>query len=255
MNDKPTIPGPQYTWTEGLGVALVQSRRCMAELRTLARTPGPEGKRGPVGEKGDKGDRGEVGKDGPAGHPGKDGIDGEKGERGQKGEPGRNGTLPIVEVWKADQIHYEGSVVTHDGGTWQARCDTGRAPPHEDWACLARSGRDGMDGASFKICGTWDVTKQYGALNVAILNGGAFVAKKDNPGPCPGDDWQIMASQGKQGKPGEKGATGPRGERGDPGVSVIGMSVDDEGLVTLLRSDGSILTCDFYPLLSRMMVR
>src|SRR4029077_16182731 len=131
--------------------------------------------------------------------------------------------------------------------------DTGRPPPHEDWICLAQAGRNGMDGASFKICGTRSAEKQYEPLSVVILNGGAFVAKTINPGPCPGEGWQLMASQGKQGKTGEKGPKGDRGDRGETGVSVVGMSVDNDGLVTLVRSDGTIITCDLYPLFSRMM--
>lgn len=209
---------------------------------------GTDGASGIPGEQGEPGERGSDGVPGIAGEPGKNGIEGPPGPAGSPGK------LPVVRAW-ADEVHYEGSVVTHDGGTWQASCDTGRAPPHEDWICLARSGRDGIDGASFKVCGTWDVNKQYGALNVVILNGGAFVAKCDHPGPCPGPDWQIMASQGKQGKPGDRGPAGPKGERGEPGAEIIGMNIDDTGLVTLLRSDGKIITCDFNPLFTRMMVR
>jgi collagen triple helix repeat protein len=206
---------------------------------------------GPQGERGEPGERGLDGLAGPAGAPGEKGLDGAPGPTGPPGAPGK---LPVVRSW-ADQIHYEGDVVTFDGGTWQAGCDTGRAPPHEDWVPLARAGRDGKDGASFKICGTWDQNKQYNALNVVILNGGAFVAKADHPGSCPGPDWQIMASQGKQGKPGERGPAGPKGERGEPAAEVIGMELDNTGMLTLLRSDGKIISCDFSPLLSRMMGR
>src|SRR4029077_8153761 len=188
MSEKSTVPGPQYTWVEGLGVALALAQRCMDELRILARTPGPEGRRGPVGEKGERGERGEAGKAG-VGLPGKDGLDGKDGLPGLTGAPGK---LPVVREW-CDEIHYQGAVVAHDGATWQALQDTGRMPPHEDWICLARSGRDGADGTSFRICGTWDANKQYGVLDVVILNGGSFVAKRDNPGPCPGEGWQLMA--------------------------------------------------------------
>jgi hypothetical protein len=159
--------------------------------------------------------------------------------------------LPAVRSW-TDAVHYVGDVVTHDGGTWQAQRDTGRAPPHEDWICLARSGRDGMDGASFEIRGTWDANTRYGGLNVVVLNGGAFVAKRNDPGPCPGDGWQLMASQGKAGKSGERGPPGPKGERGPPGPAVIAMTVDEEGMVTLVNSDGLVITCDLYPVLAKL---
>jgi hypothetical protein len=221
---------------------------------------------------GERGERGEPGESivGPPGEKGLDGLPGRDGESiagpvgpagppgetiiGPRGPAGAPGKLPVVRSW-ADEIHYEGDVVSHDGATWQARCDTGRAPPHEDWICLAQAGRNGADGASFKVCGTWSAEKRYEPLNVVILNGGAFVAKTINPGPCPGDGWQLMASQGKQGKPGERGPAGPKGDRGEAGVSVVGMSVDHDGLVTLVRSDGTVITCDFYPLFSRMMGR
>lgn len=145
------------------------------------------------------------------GEPGAKGEPGERGLDGPPGAAGSPGTLPVVKAW-SDEIHYQGSVVTHDGATWQARCNTGRSPPHEDWACLARAGRDGADGRSIRVCGTWDAAKQYEALDMVVLNGGAFVAKRADPGPCPGDGWQLMASQGKQGKPGERGPAGPPGK-------------------------------------------
>lgn len=232
---------------EGKAAAVKDGERGEKGLDGIPGAPGPEG---PQGESGPPGES-IVGPQGPEGLAGEKGIDGAPGPAGALGPPGK---LPVVRAW-CDQIHYEGDVVTHDGGTWQASRDTGRTPPHEDWICLARSGRDGMDGASFKVCGTWDVNKQYGALNVVILNGGAFVAKGDHPGPCPGPDWQIMASQGKQGKPGEKGLKGDKGERGESGAEIIAMNIDDTGLLTLLRSDDKIITCDFNPLFSRMMVR
>src|SRR4029077_5473983 len=207
MSEKSTVPDPQYSWVEGLGVALALAQRCMDELRTLARTPGPEGKRGLVGEKGDRGERGEPGKLGPAGLPGRDGVDGKEGPAGRAGSPG---TLPVVRAW-SDEIHYQGAVVAQDGATWQAVRDTGRPPPHEDWVCLATAGRDGADGASFRVCGTWGVAAKYRVLDVVVLHGGGFGAHRNDPGPCPGDGWQLMASQGKQGKPGEKGGKGDKG--------------------------------------------
>ena len=55
----------------------------------------------------------------------------------------------------------------------------------------------------------------YKALDIVALNGGSFIAKKDNPGPCPGAGWQLIASQGKRGDKGE------RGLQGIPGVPVF----------------------------------
>lgn len=191
---------------------------------------------------------GERGQDGLPGPPGERGEKGMDGAPGLDGAPGAPGKLPVVHVW-SDGVHYEGDVVTHDGGLWQASCDTGRAPPHQDWICLARAGRDGENGASFRVRGTWDAAADYDALDVVVLNGGAFVAKRNNPGSCPGDGWQLMASQGKQGKPGERGPQGPKGDRG---AAVVAMSVDDQGVITLVNSDGLVITCDLYPVLARL---
>jgi hypothetical protein len=63
-------------------------------------------------------------------------------EKGPKGDDGPPGKLPTVRAW-ANEVHYEGIVVTHAGATWQALRDTGREPPHEDWTCLAAPGDNG----------------------------------------------------------------------------------------------------------------
>jgi hypothetical protein len=213
---------------------------------------GKDGENGAEGTAGKDGEPGQDGKDGIAGEPGKPGEpgqDGEAGQDGDRGEPGPPGKLATVRAF-VDEIHYEGDVVSHDGATWQAVRDTGRAPPHEDWICLAHRG---ANGSSFHVKGTWSADKDYAAMDVAVLNGGSFVAKRDNPGPCPGEGWQLIASQGKQGKPGEKGAQGPRGEKGAPGPAIVAMHVDNEGLVTLVNADGSEISCDLYPVLEQLV--
>jgi hypothetical protein len=227
--------------------------RAMAErLATLQN--GKDGLNGKDGKDGLDGKDGQDGKDGRAGTDGKDGEPGGPGDRGERGEPGLNGLaglpgkLPMVRAW-TDQVHGQGEVVAHDGATWQAQRDTGHGPPHEHWICLARAGADGAAGSTFRIRGTWEAETEYRALDVAVLNGGAFCARRDDPGPCPGEGWQLMASQGKQGKPGERG---PKGERGPPGPAVVSMAVDAEGLMILTNSDGSIVQCDLYPLLSSL---
>ncbi len=170
------------------------------------------------------------------------------GEKGERGDPGRDGRLPIVKAW-AEAVHYEGAVVTHDGATWQAQRDTGRAPPHDDWICLAAAGQDGLDGRSFTVRGTWVADTEYASLDVVALGGAAFVARRDNPGECPGEGWQLMSAQGKRGKEGEPGR---RGEPGQAGPAVVSAEVDENGLLILRNADGSVVRCDFYDLLSRL---
>jgi hypothetical protein len=115
-----------------------------------------------------------------------------------------------------ETVYYEGDVVTYDGGTYQARRDTGQPPSHADWLCLAAAGRDGN---SFAVRGTFNEAADYRRLDVVALNGGSFVALKDAPGPCPGAGWQLIASQGKRGVAGEKGERGSPGPKGDAGAS------------------------------------
>jgi hypothetical protein len=55
-------------------------------------------------------------------------------------------------------------------------------------------------------------TTDYKQLDIVVLNGASFVARHDNPGPCPGAGWQMVASQGKRGVKGEKGQRGPPGQ-------------------------------------------
>lgn len=134
-------------------------------------------------------------------------------------------------------MHYESDVVAHKGGLYQAQRDTAREPgQHVDWLCLAlpgADGKDGIDGRSFNISGTYDPNAEYSALDVVTLNSTWFVAKHDKPGPCPGDGW-------KAGPCGRRGDKGERGERGPAGPSVLCGEIDRRDyILKLLLSDGS----------------
>jgi hypothetical protein len=168
------------------------------------------------------------------------GAVGPPGPSGPRGEQGPPGKLPLVKLWMPETVYYEGDVVAYDGGTFQAKRDTGQSPSHADWMCLATAGRDGK---SFTVRGTFNETAEYHRLDVVALNGGSFIALKDAPGPCPGSGWQLIASQGKRGVAGEKGERGSPGPKGDPGLSgatISGWKIDRARYVaTPVMSDGS----------------
>jgi Collagen triple helix repeat (20 copies) len=230
--------------------------------RGIQGPPGEQGQRGergdagapgPAGERGAKGDAGADGDPGPPGQPGAPGAQGpvgETGARGFEGPPGPQGLpgkLPMVKAYEADAVHYAGDVVAHLGSTYQAKCDTGRAPPHPDWIGLAIRGLDGVDGVSPNIRGLWrgDVD-DYHRLDVVALNGGTFIAKRDNPGPCPGEGWQSLALPGRHGKQGEQGPPGPagpkgiKGDRGEAAPRLVSWHIDRKSYIaTPVLADGS----------------
>ena len=154
--------------------------------------------------------------------------------------PGPMGKLRPVKTYE-DVVHYADAVVVHDGSLWQARVDTGKSPPHSDWICLAAAGRNGVDGASPRVRATFDADIVYKKLDIVALNYGAFIARQDDPGACPGDGWQLICSRGRAG---ERGAPGPRGEKGpqgEAGVSIVGWEIDTQNYQATPRlSDGTI---------------
>lgn len=224
---------------------------------------GLDGKDGAPGAKGEKGDPGEPGKDGvdgapgergADGAPGKDGRDGTDGINGKDGEPGKDGApgkLAIVKEWSAG-VTYEAEVRSHNGSTYQALRDTGTEPGGEDWICIAAGGQNGKDADEIEVRGTWDASSVYRRLNIVALNGAAFMARKDDPGPCPGEGWQVIAMRGKPGQQGERGMKGDRGEQGPAGPAVLHMEADDNGLIHLVNGDGSTVDLDLYPVLSKI---
>jgi len=196
-----------------------------------------------------KGDPGELGFAGPPGAAGPRGERGEKGEAGAAGKDGAPGKLLIAREYRAGEVCYAAEVVTHEGATWQALRDTGQPPPGKEWICLARQGRDAR---SLTARGTYVTGTKYMALDVVALNGGSFIACCDEPGDCPGENWQLIARQGQRGivgprgeagERGEPGKLGDKGERGISGISapvIVSWKVDKENFsVTPVMSDGS----------------
>jgi hypothetical protein len=209
----------------------------------LQGVPGIPGARGELGPRGDPGPRGERGEVGPAGLQGEPGIPGARGELGPRGDPGPPGKLPSVKACEPDAVHYAGDVVVHDGSTYQAVRDTGRSPPHgKDWICLARAGRDGVDAITPSVRGTFNPNARYKRLDIVAFNKGSFIARHDDPGPCPGDGWQLITShgvRGQRGLTGLRGEKGEKGENGEPGPTILSWEIDRAAYQAVpIMSDG-----------------
>jgi len=244
----------------------------LADLKDGER--GARGERGPQGEDGPQGEQGAAGERGPEGQRGADGagiddvdvvlfddrrsfelklVQGDTAHVFEipliEGPQGPAGILPTVKAW-SEGVHYQGDVVAYEGRTWQAARDTGQAPGGADWTCLAERG---ADAAQIEVQGTWSADETYRRLNVVAMNGATFMARSDDPGPCPGDGWQLMSAQGKRGPQGERGMAGERGERGATGATIKGVSLDDFGVFSFDLTNGLTVQCDARPVLERII--
>ena len=151
--------------------------------------------------------------------------------------------MKSVRLFVPDAVNYGGELVVHAGSTYQALCDTAHAPPHQDWICLATKGASAPMPV---VVGTYREGVKYDHLNIVALNGSSFIARCDDPGACPGDGWQLIASAGKQGKPGikgDRGDAGPRGVQGERGADapiLVTCRVDPASYsLTPIYSDGT----------------
>jgi hypothetical protein len=90
---------------------------------------------------------------------------------------------------------------------------------------------------SLTVVGTYSGDVRYRMLDVVALNGASFAAKVDDPGPCPGDNWQLIAAQGKKGAPGRDGVDGKPG-RDAPRITEWLVNRETYSAVPIM-SDGS----------------
>ena len=76
---------------------------------------------------------------------------------GAPGPAGPPGKLEIVKDYIEGQVYYDRDlVVGNDGALYQADRDTAAGPPHTDWRCITRAGRDGKDAVNFRVEGTYN---------------------------------------------------------------------------------------------------
>lgn len=95
-------------------------------------------------------------------------------------------------------------------------------------------GRDGADGATGELRGLYDEHAEYRRLDRVSLNGSEWIARRDDPGPLPGDGWML----------------GAQGKRGKPGISIESAAVDGYAMVFEL-SNGKTLRADLRAMFER----
>lgn len=151
---------------------------------------------------------------------GKDGADGSAGEKGDKGDPGRDGI---------------------DGKDGRDGIDGKDGAPGTD-------GLPGKDAYHGQALGLYDPGMAYRELDVVSLNGSEWRAKRDDPGPLPGDGWMLSAQKGKRGEQGVAGARGPEGKPGKDAAEIIQMTLDSTTMkLIVVFSDGNSQEADFEP--------
>ena len=146
------------------------------------------------------------------------------------------------------------------GGTWEAWVDAKLAEERERILAIvtevvavlqremqqtvlemraASRPMDGRDGRSLNVRGTYDPGASYFTLDIVVCDGASFIACRDNPGPCPGDGWQLSARQGKRGPPGPQGERGEKGRDGLSAPVITDWKLDVRTYtVTPIYSDG-----------------
>lgn len=174
-----------------------------------------------------------------------------EGARGEPGEAGPPGTVGRAKLWERDRTYARGASVAHNGGLWQSKITTEEEPGLSvDWTLLTNGVQDvficdgdlvlrfsdhaerncgpvvGEPGRSPVPRSTYDPRETYRALDIVAVKGGGYIARRDNPGKCPGPDWQMISQRGTRGAPGKEGAQGKQGEPGPPGpIGPPGVSV------------------------------
>lgn len=178
------------------------------------------------------------------------------------GGPSVPAALAEVREWDSAKGYRKNGLCNHNGGIWQARCDTnvGEEPGAAEgeqpgaWRCLVAgvaktqiidgaqprqkqllvrlsSGRILTQDLNVQVplhFGRWDVEREY-EINDEVAHGRAtWRATCGSKGSEPGTsgDWLVVSMPGKKGEQGPPGKKGERGERGIPGAeSVMGRFV------------------------------
>lgn len=230
---------------------IVQRHVAAATAPLLKRIEELEARKPEVGEKGDRGEQG---------GRGEKGLDGSDGIGLAAALIDREGKLVVTMT--DGSVRELGFVVGRDGKDGVDGKDgapgrdgrDGSAGEKGEKGDPGESGRDGRDAYAGEARGLFDANTEYRARDVVALGGSAFMAKRDNPGECPGDGWMLLAQRGKRGEQGEKGDRGEEGKAGKDGAVLVALTVDIDAMqLRGALSDGDILEADIQPLVETII--
>jgi len=177
------------------------------------------------------------------GEPGPKGEPGEKGDKGEPGEtPELSDELVAAVLDKTRELRLD---IDEQLFAATKRFDRLSTEFEERLANLkdgepgpagmpGPAGPAGRDGATGEPRGKYDGKEFYQKLDRVSFNGSEWIARKDPPGPLPGDGWML----------------GAMGKKGRPGVGIQNAVVRDYALV-LEMTDGKTLSIDLRGMFER----
>jgi integrin beta 3 len=180
------------------------------------------------------------------GEPGRDGEQGERGEKGDKGEPGETPELSndlvaaVLDRTRELRLDLDEQMfaATKRFDRLSTECEERLANVKDGEPGPAGmpgpEGPAGADGATGEPRGKYDPAETYHKLDRVSFNGSEWIARKDAPGPLPGDGWML----------------GAMGKKGRPGVGIQNAVVRDYALV-LEMTDGKAMTIDLRGMFER----
>lgn len=202
-------------------------------------------------EKGEKGDSGTMGERGESGTNGRDGIGLASALINREGG--------LVVTTTDGQVRELGIVIGRDGVDGKdgnsGRDGTDGTPGERgEKGDPGSDGRDGKDAREVTPKGLYDPEAEYRSLDVVMLSGSAFVAKRDEPGECPGEGWMLLAQRGKRGDRGERGERGLPGKDGKDGPQPVAFKLEPDTMQLMMVLDsGDVLEADFSPVVEAVI--
>jgi len=177
----------------------------------------------------------------------RDGEPGERGDKGDKGDPGEAAPdmseaaiKAVLEKLRDDRLEIDEMLfvatkrfdrLATEFELRLANIKDGEPGPA---GMPGPAGPAGRDGATGEPRGKYDGKEFYQKLDRVSFNGSEWIARKDPPGPLPGDGWML----------------GAMGKKGRPGIGIQNATIRDYALV-LEMTDGKTLSIDMRGMFER----